>query len=506
VVKRQEIVALGALLLTLSFVFVDQAYDPGFEAGHRGWCSANVMGVIERATAKNGFVGYTLEYARADGSHDFTYFDRYPVFFSAGMHALLNTIELPRGDQIHWARQAMNALYALTLLFAVALLIEVEVAAGLAVAAVALAGSGTLLVRYRDMIHFDQAALLGFTGLLWAVARWYRTRDRRLLLIATGIAVLMGRGYASFAVLAVLWSVEAVRVLRAARGDLRAALRELSFGAPAQACWLAIALGAACLSYNISTEARLRKLPIAEVGIVDSALRRVALEARFTPSQIDRLAWPAFMETQATRFVDNLLPFAAPRVMPGALLPLVVAMIAATFAIAWLIASRRRELRPPLIITALAGVLWIFAMRGLTAFHEFTIVFALGASVLFMLALLRFVPIRVQLLPALLACACLAHSTRLRNDELERQPLGAIYTRDFHAIEAALEPGDVIEIRPEPRKLVPGVPYAVGFLLANQPIADGVDTPYLVTPQRRNRRQDGVNLTPANQRIFLFKR
>jgi hypothetical protein len=503
-VKRQEIVAFGALLLSLSFVFVDQAYDPGFETGHRGWCSANVMGVIERATAQNGFVGYTLEYVRADGSHDYSYFDRYPVFFSAGMHALLHVVPLSRGEQIHWARQAMNLLYALTLLFAVALLVEVETPPGLAVAAVALAGSGTLLVRYRDMIHFDQAALLGFTALLWAGARWYRTRSRRLLLIATAIAVLMGRGYASFAVLAVLWLVEAAFVLRGARGNVRAALKALSFGPPAQACWLAIALGSVCLGYNVWTEARLRRLPIAQVGIVDSALRRVALEARFTPSQIDKLRWPAFMETQATRFVDNLHPFAAPRVVPSGLLALVVAISVVALAIVWLIASRRRELRPPLIVAALAGVLWIFAMRGLTAFHEFTIVFALGASVLFKLALLRFVPARAQLLPALLACACLAQSTHLRNAELEQQRLGAIYTRDFRAIEAALRPGDAIEIRPEPRKLVPGVPDAVGFLLADQPIADGAPTPYLVTPQRRIR--NGVNLTPNNQRVFLFKR
>jgi hypothetical protein len=75
------------------------------------------------------------------------------------MHVLLNAIELPRGTQIYVARQAMNVLYALSLLMALAFLIECELPTGLAVGAVALAGSGTLLVRYRDMIHFDQAAL-----------------------------------------------------------------------------------------------------------------------------------------------------------------------------------------------------------------------------------------------------------------------------------------------------------------------------------------------------------
>jgi hypothetical protein len=199
--KRQEQTALCVLASFVGFLFVDQARDIGFAKGHRSWCSANVMGVIAHATPANGFVGYTLGYALPDGSRDYAYFDRYPVFFSAGMHVLLNTVPLSRGTQIYVARQAMNAFYAIALFMAVLLLMELRVAAGLAVAAVAFAGSGTLIVRYRDMIHFDQAALAGFMGLLWAIARWYRTRDNRFVLIAAAVAVLMGRGYASFSVL-----------------------------------------------------------------------------------------------------------------------------------------------------------------------------------------------------------------------------------------------------------------------------------------------------------------
>lgn len=507
--KRQEIIALAALALTLVFVFIDQAHDTGFQAHHRGWCSANVMAVIERATPRNGFVGYSLDFVHRGGKHDYMYFDRYPVFFSVGMHVLLNTFELSRGTQIYVARQAMNVLYALSLVMAVAFLIELRMAPGLAVAAAALAGSGKLIVSYRDMIHFDQAALLGFMGLLWAIARWYRVRDTRFVLIASAIAVLMGRGYASFAVLGVWWIVEAVRALTAVRNvrvDYKPVLKQLAFGTPARASVLAIALCGSCLGYNILTEARLRDVPVAEVGIVRSAIKRLTFNAEFNQKKAGMLAWGAFSQAQAKRTLANLQPFGWRTRLPRAGAKTLGVVGAVVMIIALFIASRARELRPPLIIASLAGIAWIFPMRGLTAFHDFTTTFMLSLGVVFMAGVVRLVPARAQLIPALLACACLGYSTHRRNDELRAHPLGSIYTEDFRAIEAKLKPGDAIVLEQDRYKLVPGVPYALGFLLANQPIADRGLSRFVVTNKRKRPRMDhGINLTPGNRKVFLFR-
>jgi hypothetical protein len=501
--KRLDQLALAALVVALVFVLVDQAHDTGLQKGHRGWCSANVLAIIERATPQNWFVGYTLENERSDGTRKYVYFDRYPVFFSAGMHVVLNVLPLSRGDQIYVARQAMNVLYGLTLLAAVAFLLELGIGLPLAVAAVALAGSGALIVSYRDMIHFDHAAMLGFMGLMWAIARWYRARNDRLLYAVAAVAVLLGRGYASFAVLGVWWIAEAVRALRS---DPRGALRAIALSVPTRACLLVIALAASCLSYNIWREAELNDIPIAKVGIVDSAQRRFLLQEKTRPpGHAKVLAWPAFSRSQAERFVQNIQPFYFEGWKPsGPALWLAVALCA--LAIGAFIAKREATARIPLLVASLAGIAWIFAMRGLTAFHDFTIMFMLSATVVLMASVLRFLPERAHIVAALAACGLLMVSTAARNRQLEKQSsVGEAYTADFARIEALLEPGVPFWTDPERKKLVPGVPYALGWYLPDNPISQ-IKGPLLVSSKKKHAKSFGTNLTPENKHVFLYRR
>ena len=60
--------------------------------------------------------------------------------------------------------------------------------------------------------------------------------------------------------------------------------------------------------------------------------------------------------------------------------------------IATLIATRKRELRPPFIVAALAGLAWVFPMRGLTAFHDFTNMFLLSMTVVLMAGIASLLP------------------------------------------------------------------------------------------------------------------
>jgi hypothetical protein len=498
--SSRDAVAFAALACSLIFVFADQARDLGFQKGHRGWCSANVMGIIEHATPRNGFVGHTLQYVKEDGRKRYVYFDRYPVFFSAAMHGVLNTVELSRGQQINVARQAMNVLFALSLVMAVAFLLELGFAPGLAVGAAALAASGKLLVTYRDMVHFDQAALVGFMTLLWAIARWYRTRNDRLLYFATAFAVCMGRGYASFAVLAVWWTVEAVLALRTSR----AAAKSFVLGTATRACVLAIAIGSTCLAYNISVEAGRNQVPWTHVGIVDSATRRILkTEIRASKKQKNELKWSKFAKVQTERFVANAQPFIGPGVAPKSTGGKVALMLLCFAAVGAFIATRKRELRPPMIVAALSGVLWIIAMRGLTAFHDFTIMFLLSGMVLLMLTLIHWVPERIAPLAALLGCAVLVFSTASRNTELEQaRALGELYTDDFARIEKKLKPGETFQLEPtELKKIVPGVPYAVGWYLPNNFIAD--HSAQVVSTKAK--RKGAKNLTPKNRKLFLYR-
>jgi hypothetical protein len=498
---RTEIVTFAALALTLLFVFFDQARDEGFQAGHRGSCSANVLAIIGHATPENHFVGYSMESIEPGGRHEFSYFDRYPVFFTVAMHAVLHAFDLSQATQIYVARQAMNALHALTLIAAVGLLIELEIVPGLAVAAVALAASGKLIVAYRDMIHFDQAALLGFVGLLWAIARWYRVRDDRFIYVASAVAVSMGRGYASFAVLGTWWIVEAAR---AVRQDVRRAPKVVALGPQTRACLLAIGIAGACLGYNMEVEAHKRGVPMAEVGIIESATRRLAMNPSFNKTRARALAWGTFTRTQAARGLSNLTPYfvrdvapkSGPRLWLGAG---VVALGTGLF-----IARRKPALRAPFLVASLAGFAWIFPMRGLTAFHDFTTMFLLSLGVVFASAVLSVVPPRFQLLPAVLACACLAFSTHDRNHDLRlRERYSRSYTDDLGRIAARLAPGDPVSAR-SPENVVPKVPYALGFLLPNQPIlAQGLEGKYFVGNVHKAP-VGAQNLTPENRRVALF--
>lgn len=499
-------IACAALAFALLFIFFDQAHDTGLQRGHRGWCSANVLAIIDRATPENGFVGYTLVYQREGGRLHHVYFDRYPVFFSAAMHVVLNTFELSRGEQIFVARQAMNALYAGSVIMAVLFLMELGFAAPIAIGAATLAASGKLLVTYRDMIHFDHAALFGFVTLLWAIARWYRLRSHWLVYVATAFAVCMGRGYASFAVLAVWWCAEAVIALRA-EGRSLAVLKRIAVGPATRCCLLAIGIAVACLTYNITWEAKTNDVRWTDVGIVNSAKRRLVSTDSLNAAQKKKHAWGQFSEEQLKRFVANVQPLVGPGVAPKKPAHTAALALLAFAAIGVFIARRKPELRPPLIVAALSGIVWIVAMRKLTAFHDFTIMFMFPATTLLMLALVAWIPDRAKLVPALVGCAVLVGSTSARNQELRsKEHIGEVYTEDLARIAEKLEPGVPYRTEPKDRKkVVPGVPYALGFFLPHNPLVDDGPKPRTLISTKKDKKGAGKNLTPENKKLFLYR-
>ncbi len=460
-----------------------------------------MLAIIEKATLENGFVGYTLDFVERDGSRSYYYFDRYPVFFAVGMHVVLNSFRLSRGSQIYIARQVMNVIHGLTLLACVAILIELQIPTGIAVAAAALSASGKLMVAYRDMVHFDQAALLGFMCLLWAITRWYRVRRDRLVYVAALLAVMAGRGYASFAVLGVWWFVEAIRAVRV---DWRRAVKHIAWGVQTRACLLAIAAASCCLGYNVWIEAEKNNTTIAEVGIVQSAARRLTLDDKFNEDRAKRLAWSEFSALQAERFWYNLHPYSAKNIVLDRKPHVYFCIGAVALAIALFVASRKPELRAPFILLSFAGLAWVFPMRGLTAFHDFTVMFLLSLGLVFFTALLSFFPARVQIVPALLACACLVFSTHQRNSDLQaHEAKSVVYTEDLRRIEAQLAPGIAIKVKPSYKKIIRGVPYALGFFLPKQPIQRYGRARFLVTAKKR--RKAGENLTPKNKKVFLYR-
>ena len=111
--------ALFCLLAVI--VFATQFAGTGFGEGHYGWVSSHSLSIMSRATPANGFVGHARTDLNADGTLDYVYFDRYPIFFSTFMGALISLTD-DLVTKVWIARQVMLALFVLAMLLAWCLL------------------------------------------------------------------------------------------------------------------------------------------------------------------------------------------------------------------------------------------------------------------------------------------------------------------------------------------------------------------------------------------------
>ncbi len=496
--KRAGPIAVLSLVAALAWVIAHQPRDDGFRPGHRGWVTSHTLAVAKKATAANGFVGYAISLATPE-RRDLYYFDRYPVFFSAGLHATQELFADDRAGEIRVARQVMNLLYAATLAAGALLLVRLGLPVEQAVAAAALAGAGYTMTEWRDMVHFDQPALAGIVVLLAAIAAHSAgTTSSRAVLAAAAAAVLAGRGYASLAVLGCWWFLESSHALLPARDG--ATWRRVATGTPARAFALAVGLAAACLGWNVVQEARLRDVGLAEVSIVRSARQRLALDAGFNERGARRLTWGRFLANEQARLARSVLPWSPedPLRRPRAARALAAAAVAAGalgFAL-----TRDPGLRVVALAAAACGPAWLVAMRNLSAFHPYTAVYYFPLVLLFFASLVRFVPTRLGAAVAVAACLLVVVSNGARDRLLERDTRAAqLDTRDMDRIARVLAPGDAVATDHQP---FPGAPFALGFYLPEQDVlVEGAA--WLVLSRRAQLR--GENLTPDNSRLFLHR-
>jgi hypothetical protein len=476
-------------------------WEPGYnelQPGHHGWVSSHTLAIIAHATPENGFVGYALATLDERGAPDYDYFDRYPVFFSAGMHGILSL--KPRlSTQIYLAKQVMNVVFVLTLAVGYLLLRKLTGSQLAAMAAAILALSSRYLLFFKDMVHYDQPALLGMLGLILAIAVFKIDGHRPIVYAATLLAVSLGRGYASIAVLFVWLVFEAVEAVREKASSLGQRIRRL---VRLDAC-LALLLGtgwsALNLVYNIQVEAAKRGIPYGDTSIVQSALNRLALNQDFNESYLRLLNWRYFLSDELIRLVRWSFPIWNYEGSVALSAGIVVLMLVVIYLFGRsLDASRRMVLR----ILVVSGVSWLFAMRNLSAFHDYTAMYFLGVPLAFYAAVTHFVRLpRAGWLVVVAISLGVFAERDLRTQALHAE-LGShlsVYTHDFMRIAAAL-PG-----RGEPIYLADGIPYAPyafgfylpGHFLASEEIAD-----YVITSDRRFL---PTKLTPDNERMFLFQ-
>ena len=256
--------ALFCLLAVI--VFATQFAGTGFgNKGHYSWVTSHILAIVSRATPENGFVGHSRTILNADGTLDYDYFDRAPVFFGALTGALISLTD-NLATKVWIVRQVMHALFVLTMLLAWRLLRRLGATQLVAVAAVTLSFSGYMLLYYREMFDYEPASLAGMLLLLHAIAgaRQSRPPRRRQLTLATLVALGLGRGIYSLVVLGLWFALEAATVATQRGLTVGERLRSLARHEATRMLLLGIVWSGLLLSWNIAQEAARRDVPLAE--------------------------------------------------------------------------------------------------------------------------------------------------------------------------------------------------------------------------------------------------
>ena len=263
---------------------------------------------------------------------------------------------------------------------------------------------------------------------------------------------------------------------------------------------LAVAWGASLLFYNIAMEARIRDVSILQTSIVRSARYRLSLNPEFNLENEGVINWRIFTEEQMERILQWTFPFKGVNFGPWAN-AFVLGVI--FFVIGLMLWRQPLEKRMISFLLILSGFGWLIPLRNLAAFHDYTAMYYIGIPLVFFLSLLTFrgSSKRIGYLLSIVALVLYVSSLiQVKIWHEERAGKANQYTYDFVRIRETIDgPGKNINM-PE---MIPYGPFTPGFYLSEHYLTSPAAADYIVT---RNRKYPGVNLTPANEVIFLFRK
>ena len=479
-------------------------WEPGYnelQPGHHGAVTSRTLAIINHATPANGFVGYVFQTIDENGKKDYDYFDRYPVFFSAAMHTLLS-VKSKLSTQIYLAKQAMNGIFILTLVAAYLLVQRLVKHWAIGLAAVLLAVSSQYLLFYKDMVHYDQPALLGMIFLMYVIAIHMR-RPNRLLLYGTALVVVaMGRGYASIFVMGIWFLLEAGQILVEKGPSFLEKVRLILKHDSLWVTVISVVWAASLLGYNVATEANKRQIPFSQTSIVQSAENRLSLDESFNEQYAGILDWNQFLPNQVTRLVRWAFPVWDYNGATWLNALIVVAMLAVT--IAYGLRSDAID-RKTLALMSLSGVVWLFFMRNLSAFHDYTTMYYLGFILAFYASLFSLLRIPPKFAVVLLIGALAIFAFRNQKTQDLHYQIGSPYndyTYDIMRIREQIPAEDATIYLPEGLKTAT-TSAAMAYYLPGAFLAPEDRAEYVISTDKEFLPQ---TLTPDNVHLFLFKR
>ena len=319
------------------------------------------------------------------------------------------------------------------------------------------------------MFHFDWPALLGMMLFLLFLRLFEEKKVKSWAVILVALlSCLMGRGYATCAVVLLWFLVEA--------GYYFPKFKQLK--TPFLCLFGVTLLSGAALFYNVKVESLKKGVPLEETGIVKSMQVRTGMKNAY------KVPWGKFLLTQGGRFIEGGRPLAARSAFRKkapwrrfflfsyiALILLVVVGVAKNARDVKSVFLKYRN-RSSLII-ALSGFIWLFPMKRLAYFHNYTNMYYLGFYLIlgtFVGMFIRgkyFRTIALSLSFFLFIGSIYAVKEKYDLDESN----GPNYTADFDAIREKLDQHNISTIKAEQlpnEDRARGTPYAHCFYLGER--------------------------------------
>jgi hypothetical protein len=510
--KLENKLTAACFVLAVILLFAFQHPNILFSQGHQGWVSAHGLAIIKHATWDNFLLGFTCLFKDQNNNMGFYYFDRYPVFFSAIMNGLISFFKQDVVKEVAFARTLMNIIYLATMFLGYLtanLILKNKLKS---FTAALLTFSTTYFMYYRDMVHFDQPAILGFMAMMFVITRYSVSGNEKGLLLTAAIAPLLGRGY-STNFLQLLWfGLSLVQLIRS--GNFKLNMHFLKTFKPLHCLLIGGTLSASFLAYNVVMEAQIREISIKQTSIVRSAIHRLGGNKKFNKEKSAQTAWPTFTKSQIKRFSAGLIPYSIYNVLdkgfaekPSVYALLFLAALLGIFAYSFFYKKGFRDLsdHPYLYILALlSGAFWLFPMRNLAAFHNYTnCYYVITYLFIFMFALRRLSQAQ-SLVILCLAFVCYGTSLSGVYQTHERKNKTAqLNHQDFSTIRNTLKPGETVFVVNGYRNLIDGCPYASCYYLAHNPIATSLKNADFILSQKDESLSGSV--TPNNKKVFLYK-
>lgn len=402
--------------IAFALTIVLQPFKTGFEKGHHGWVSSHTLAIITRAGPENMFLGYTRDEMK-DGKVDQDYFDRYPFLFSGSFNLILKPFWDDLSKYTYLARQLMNLIYLLCGYLIFRLLRHFQ-DPGRAVAATALVMSSAYFIRYKDMVHFDQPAIVGCLLALNGIVDFEKSQRKKFLYVGVFLGPLLGRGYAVIIFLLTWYLVKVIKGFAEKKGARSLFNKSLLY------LVLSIPLPALMLGWNIYSESKIRKVSIAETSIVKSASHRIGLQKyKARQGGEKEFRWGSFTNNQVQRALDLITPYVIYGVHVKnfkekilhytSLIPKLVFQLSL---VTFLFFNRRKikslmgaDFGEVVPVFCFSGVLWILLMRHLANYHEYVSLYLFGIVITLALILVNALaekkPSLVKYLPLVLVCS-----------------------------------------------------------------------------------------------------